>query len=231
MASNGRLLNRPSDPGGERRVGESLLVFYYGVYAPPVAVPVLSPNGDGIADRQVLRYKLVEPAAVDAKLVDPAGVPHFEQTDARPPGTYRLVWNGLAEGGSPGLEGRWRWVVTATDDAGRESSVERVFSLNRTLVALRLRPTPFALRRARPLRVTFSLAHAARVRVTVETRSGEVVRTLVRGPRAAGSVSLSWPSRGARRSLRSFRDYVLRVSASNALGRVDLTRQLRVSAR
>ena len=31
MAFNGKLLNRPSDPGGERAVSDSLNVFYYGV--------------------------------------------------------------------------------------------------------------------------------------------------------------------------------------------------------
>ena len=34
MAFDGKLLNRPSDPGGERSVAESLAVLYTGVYAP-----------------------------------------------------------------------------------------------------------------------------------------------------------------------------------------------------
>ena len=37
-AFDGQLLNRPSDPGGERPVSEALLVEYFGVYAPPVPV-------------------------------------------------------------------------------------------------------------------------------------------------------------------------------------------------
>jgi hypothetical protein len=47
MAFDGKLLNRPSDPGGERSVAESLSVLYTGVYAPSPALPVVSPNGDG----------------------------------------------------------------------------------------------------------------------------------------------------------------------------------------
>ena len=35
MAFDGELLNRPSDPGGERPVADGLFVFYYGVHAPP----------------------------------------------------------------------------------------------------------------------------------------------------------------------------------------------------
>ena len=40
MAFDGRLLNRPSDPGGERSVAETLAVLYTGVYAPPPALSV-----------------------------------------------------------------------------------------------------------------------------------------------------------------------------------------------
>ena len=36
MAFEGSLLNRPSDPGGERAVSESLNVLYYGVHVPDV---------------------------------------------------------------------------------------------------------------------------------------------------------------------------------------------------
>ena len=38
MAFDGKLLNRPSDPGGERSVAESLAILYTGVYAPPPAL-------------------------------------------------------------------------------------------------------------------------------------------------------------------------------------------------
>src|SRR5204863_8651530 len=57
MAFDGQLLNRPSDPGGARQVADGLFVFYYGVHAPPPSQPVLSPNGDGVAETQSLSYK------------------------------------------------------------------------------------------------------------------------------------------------------------------------------
>src|SRR5204863_10088742 len=44
VAFDGQLLNRPSDPGGERPVKEALLVEYFGVYAAPPPLPLL--NGD-----------------------------------------------------------------------------------------------------------------------------------------------------------------------------------------
>ena len=49
LAFDGALLNRPSDPGGERAVSTSLQLMYYGVYA-PTPEPVVSPNGDGVAE-------------------------------------------------------------------------------------------------------------------------------------------------------------------------------------
>ena len=48
MAFDGKLLNRPSDR--RRRAlgrGERSRSLYTGVYAPPPALPVVSPNGDG----------------------------------------------------------------------------------------------------------------------------------------------------------------------------------------
>src|SRR5205823_10675827 len=58
VALDGAVLNRPSDPGGERPVAESLVVGYTGVYA-PMAAATISPNKDGVADREGLAYKLV----------------------------------------------------------------------------------------------------------------------------------------------------------------------------
>ena len=59
MAFDGKLINRPSDPGGERGVADGLFVFYYGVQAPAPATDVLSPNGDGVDEAQQLSYKVV----------------------------------------------------------------------------------------------------------------------------------------------------------------------------
>ncbi|HXE93621.1 MAG TPA: phosphodiester glycosidase family protein, partial [Gaiellaceae bacterium] len=66
MAFDGKLLNRPSDPGGERAVAEALTVFYYGVYAPALPARVLSPNADGVDDTQTFAYKVVRPSTVTA---------------------------------------------------------------------------------------------------------------------------------------------------------------------
>ncbi|MBA2294282.1 MAG: phosphodiester glycosidase family protein, partial [Actinobacteria bacterium] len=60
LAFDGSLLNRPSDPGGERPVTNTLQLMYYGVYA-PAPDAVISPNGDGVAEQQrQLSYKVVQ---------------------------------------------------------------------------------------------------------------------------------------------------------------------------
>src|SRR5262245_16241460 len=74
MAFDGKLLNSPSDTGGERAVADGLFVFYYGVQAPAPSVQVLSPNGDGVAETQALSFKIVRPSTVTASLVGPGGV-------------------------------------------------------------------------------------------------------------------------------------------------------------
>ena len=69
MAFDGSLLTQPTT-GKEQRIADALVLSYTGVYASPVA-PVLSPNGDGVADTEALSYRLVRPATVTATLRRP----------------------------------------------------------------------------------------------------------------------------------------------------------------
>jgi hypothetical protein len=228
MAFDGELLNRPSDPGGERAVADGLFVFYYGVHAPPPAQTVLSPNGDGVAEVQSLSYKVVRPSTVSASLIGPDRIPRQTQTGQREPGTYRLTWSGRTAGGAAETEGRWRWVINATDDRGQQSSVERSFDLNTTLGYLKVRPSRVVVhRRGANLRVGFRLSHPALVTVTIETASGARVRT-IRQRLPAGQMSIRWDGRYAN-GVRAFTGpYVARVQTSNSFGRAALERRFSV---
>jgi flagellar hook assembly protein FlgD len=210
MAFDGRLLNRPSDPGGERAVADGLFVFYYGAYAAAPSEPVLSPNGDGVADRQRLAYKLVRNSTVTATLVAPDGTTRTLDTGQHGPGTYRFTWPGTDE-----PEGTWKLSVEAVDDLGRRSTAERTFSLNRTLASLKV------LSAARSsVRVGFSLTRSAKVRASVLTSSGAFVRTLADRSAASGNQTLTWNGRDQQgRRVRSGR-YVVRVVAQNDVGTV-----------
>lgn len=229
MAFDGQLLNRPSDPSGERAVSDALFVYYYGVYAPPPLEPVLSPNGDNAGDRQLLSYKLVSQSTVTARLVGPDGVARIAQTAAQPPGTYRFTFAGTKADGSVETEGRWHWTVDAVDAQGRASSADQTFWLDNTLGFLRV-PSSVAVRANRRVAIgTFRLTRPARVTTTIESASGVVVRTLAKRALVnSGTATLRWDGRDRRGNLVYGGKYVVHVRAVNGFGPSDLTQTLRV---
>jgi hypothetical protein len=233
MAFDGKLLNRPSDRGGERPVAESLSILYTGVYAPPPALPVISPNGDGIAERQVLAYKVVRPSSVSATLVGPGGATGYSESGQRNPGLYRVSWPASAKAAAAQPLGRWRWVVTATDDAGHKSSIERAFWLNDTLGFLRVAP---AVARPRPrgraaVVARFRLEHDARVTPSIWTKAGVLVRRLPSVQLKAGTRSLAWDGRYGTGGPVYGGAYVFKIVAQNAFGPADLSQAFVVRGR
>ena len=228
MAFDGKLLNRPSDPGGERAVADGLFVFYYGVQAPALSVQVLSPNGDGVDEVEPLSFKVVRPSTVTASLIGPDRVPRQTTTGLKEPGTYKLDWNGRTAQGAPEPEGRWRWVINAVDDSGQQSRAERAFYLNSTLGYLRVSPSRVVVRRrGGSLRVSFRLAHPARVVLKIRTASGATVRTISRRFRA-GRASMRWNGRYGS-GVRAFSGpYVASLRALNSFGPAQLERRFAV---
>jgi hypothetical protein len=209
VAFDGHVLNRPSDPRGERPVGDALVIGYTGVYVPPPALN-LSPNADGVGDREGLDYRLVRPSTVSAKLIAPDGSARELDSGQKPAGRYHLTWDGTDAAGAPAPEGTYHWNVSATDDLGRASSQDRRFTLDRTLGFLRVSPD------AR--RVAFTLTRDATVRVTIETRSGAILRTVAKGARAAGSVTTRWNGRDGRGKRVRRGMYVVHVSVTSPIG-------------
>ncbi len=213
VAFDGKLLNRPSDQGGERPVGESLVIAYTGVFAPPPA-PILSPNGDGVNERESLAYKLVRASTVSAKLVAPDGSVKELDTGTKAPERYNLSWDGTDAAGAAAPEGRYHWNVSATDDLGRTSSHDRPFTLDRTLGFLNVA--------ASARRIEFTLTRDARIRATIETRFGGILRTVAADSRAAGTVRVSWNGRDGRGKRVSRGSYVVHVAATSPVGLSEL---------
>jgi len=214
MAYEGTLLNRPSDPGGERSIAESLSLFYYGVHVPELPLDVASPNGDGVNDRQTLAYKIVRASTVNARLVAPDGSEQPVDVGAKTSvGTYRFPLAATAP------EGVWRFVVDSTDDLGRASHAERSFSLNNTLASL----TVGSVRRGGTVRGSFTLSRAAQVRGTILTASGSPLRSLSARSLPPGSQTITWNGRSTYGSLVRPGRYQLRVTAQNSVGTVSLT--------
>jgi hypothetical protein len=213
------VLNRPSDPGGERGVAEGLVIAYTGVLTPAPA-PTLSPNADGASDRESLSYKLVRAAAVSAKLIAPDGSARELEAAQKPPGRHRLSWDGTDAAGAAAPEGVYHWNVTAMDDLGRTSTDDRTFRLDNTLGFLRVSPG------AR--RIDFTLARDASIRVTIESPGGVVLRTVASGLRPAGPVTALWNGRDARRKLLRRGTYAVRVTATSPIGISVLRLPLRI---
>jgi len=227
MAFDGKLLNRPSDPGGERPVAETLAVLYTGVYAPPPTLPVVSPNGDGINERQQLSYKIVKPSTVTASLIGPGGVTGFTETQSRPAGVYGYSWPSAAKRKQAQPLGRWRWVVSAEDQDGATSSVERAFWLNDTLGFMRVAPRAVKLRKKTRKAVVarFRLAYSARVTPSIWTTYGVLIRKLPARTQAPRNRAIVWNGRFSNGRLVYRGTYVFKVFAQNAYGPVDLNQR------
>ncbi|HWN22953.1 MAG TPA: phosphodiester glycosidase family protein [Gaiellaceae bacterium] len=230
VAFEGELLNRPSDPSGERAVSTSLQLMYYGTVARSER-PVVSPNGDGVDETQQLLYKVVRPSTVTATLTAPGGQVAFTETIVREPGTYAVAFPpASADPNVPPAapaEGRWQLAVTAADDIGRTSKTSERFTVNNTLgdVKLARRKITVRARGKQFIQAGVNVTRAARLRVTVETRSGVQVATIaVRRITEPGRFLVRW--RGTTRGGRALvygGDYVLRFRAGNELGVTELT--------
>ena len=219
VAFDGHVLNRPSDPQGERPVGEALVIGYTGVYVPAPAAN-LSPNADGVGEQESLDYRLVRPSTVSAKLIAPDGSVRELDSGQKPAGRYHLTWDGTDAAGAPAAEGAYHWNVSATDDLGRASTHDRRFTLDRTLGFLRVA--------AGARQVAFTLTRDATVRVTIETRSGGILRTVARGLRPPGAVTARWNGRDGRGKRVRRGAYVVHVSVTSPIGLSQLRAPVRI---
>jgi exopolysaccharide biosynthesis protein len=238
LAFDGTVLNSPSD-GRERAVSTALMLQYYGVYAPPPLEAVVSPNGDGVAERQELAYELVRPSTVSVTLTAPDGSVAFQESGLREPGPYEVAFPPVPPPPPPPepapteplppAEGRWTFTVSATDDQGLPSSTTRRFALNSTLGSLRVAPVRVVVRpTGGRADVLWAQARAARVKVTIETPEGVVVRTVTNATLQAGEQTVTWDGRAGNRKPVPGGRYVARVTATNELGSVALTQELTV---
>jgi hypothetical protein len=230
MAFNGSLLSRPSN--GEQATSTALQLMYYGVYA-PTPDPFISPNGDGVAERQrALSYKVVRPSNVTATLVGPGDVTAFTETVERQPGTYPVAFPPApldpTVPPAPPAEGRWRLDVSATDDLGQTSTTSQSFTVNSTLGFAKLsrRSLVVRVRGKQTIQAGVTLTRPARVLATVETVSGVRVASIALRSLQAGRFVARW--KGTTLGGRSFVYgglYKIRFRATNELGVVELTTQ------
>lgn len=219
MAFDGKLLNRPSGRT-ERAIASALVFTYTGVFV-SASEPVVSPDGDGFDDVQTLSYRVVSASTATVSLVAPDGSTPVSETVAREPGVYDVPFPPTP------AEGRWKVTVAAVDEIGRATTMTQAFAVNATLGFLRVEPKALRLPpKGAPVRALFRLTRGARVGVTVEAADGAIVRTFSRRLYPAGEQSVTWNGLGRDRKPVGGGRYTVRVSAVNALGRVEQTTQL-----
>lgn len=107
--------------------------------------------------------------------------------------------------------------------------MSQVFTVNTTLGYLATAPRKLFLPPlGREVAITWKQARPARVVVTIETATGEVVRTLALRRYQPGQPSVVWNGLDRARKAVKGGKYVVRVVARNQLGTIELTRPLRV---
>lgn len=109
-----------------------------------VAPATISPNADGTADVTHINYRVNRSANVSIYFVDAQGGRHyFRREQRRSPGQYDVYWGGVINDpqvrmvdDKPMLvesqvlpDGRYTWVIEATDDAGRSQAVEGAITI------------------------------------------------------------------------------------------------------
>jgi flagellar hook assembly protein FlgD len=145
------------------------------------------------------------------------------------PGVPSPTSRGVAAKSAGPAQGEWKLTVTATDDIGQSSEMTQAFLVNTTIGFLATNPSKLFLPpRGRDARIMWKQTKTARVTVTVETRAGEVLRTLAKRSYPAGVRGVTWNGLDRKRKAVKGAIYVVRVVARNALGTLDLARNLRV---
>lgn len=197
-------------PEGERPIATALVLAYRGVQLNVPRPQRLSPNGDGVAERGGVRFRITDRSAVRVELLDRRNR-RVEGMGAgwRRPGVHAV----RVPGGLP--DGRYRVRVTArAEDEGAATRMTRNLVVDRTLGHLRLGGREGAAV------VAFRLARGARVSVIVRGADG-------RARRAVAGRRLGPGGHGLRVAARPGVAEV-RVLATGRLGTSELSGRVRI---
>jgi flagellar hook assembly protein FlgD len=194
------------------------------VVAVDPAAPVLSPNGDDVADRATLTARLSETADWRFRVRDADGDTLYEQTGTgnQPSAT----WNGLVDGALV-ADGSYTYVIEATDpwaNTGSRSGSMRVDTTGPSLTAVTpaeggtaaFAPNGDGVRETVGLGATTS----ERGSVTAHVRNGDgtLLRTLSASASAAGPVAFTWDGRGSDGRVVPDGDYEVRFTPKDSVG-------------
>jgi hypothetical protein len=163
---------------------------------------VISPDGDGVADRLLLRVRLSETSTVRIVIRDGQGRRVFSRTRLKRAGDGRIVWHGRAGTGRRVPDGDYRLRLVPIDPAGNRGRA--VVQQIRVLTAARepvwtAQALNVADRDAHGvlLRARTRLTAPARIAWTI-SRDGQEVHSMLRSNARPGPLRLRWDGRDAK---------------------------------
>jgi hypothetical protein len=159
-----------------------------------IAPGVVTPNGDGRSDEAKVTYRVSVPALVTASVLDSLGdtvATLFSQR--RPAGASEFAWSDVVL-----PDGRYRLVLAAKDDRGKQVQSTVQLYVDRTLAGFAADAaaiSPNGDGRFDLLDYAFQLNAPAHVRLRI-LRGTSVVATPLESDLAAGPQHLSWDGAG-----------------------------------
>ncbi len=159
-----------------------------------VAPGVVTPNGDGRGDEAKVTYRVSVPALVTATVLDSLGdVVATLFSQRRPAGASEFAWSDVAL-----PDGRYRLVLAAKDDRGKQVQSTVQLYVDRTLASFTADApaiSPNGDGRLDSLAYGFQLNAPAHVRLRI-LRGTSVVATPLDADLAAGPQTLTWDGGG-----------------------------------
>ncbi len=194
---------------------------------------VLSPDGDGIADRVSLAWTASKAVGGTLHVLSGTAVRWSVGVPAASGGG--ATWNGLDRAGRPVPDGRYTVVLSLLDAAGNPFTRRVPLLVDRLVRSPVVSPNRFYPQdrdaRAATTRVGFVLTRPGTTTLRVLDPAGHVVRTAWSARRlAAGTWAWVFDGRDDAGGWLPQDDYTVQLVASDAVGRVVVTRPVAVAA-
>ncbi|MEA2608909.1 MAG: hypothetical protein QOJ75_1152 [Chloroflexota bacterium] len=189
----------------------------------------ISPNADRRRDTTALGMASSEPVTGRARVMDKNGVAvRTWKFSAVAAGNW--TWDGTDAKGKTVADGAYMFRLDGVDPAGNGTVQQMPVLVDRTIGALTWATSSFTPKAHQTDRVSFTLARAATVSVSIYQATTLVRRIWVDRASAAGSFSWSWNGRNGHRELVAPGTYTASITATSSIGVSLLTRTVKVRA-
>ena len=194
----------------------------------PTAPATFSPNHDGASDTARLAWTSSEAITGTARVY--RGTTLVRSWPIVGGRSGAVTWTGTNSAGAPVADGSYTFRVTGREAAGNLTVRTAVVKVDRTLSTLRWSAPAFypqdGDRIAASSKVTFSTARSATVSAAIYAGS-TLIRTIwTNRALGAGSHAWSWDGRNNAGAVVARGTYVLKVTATSAIGTSSLTRSV-----